>query len=1161
MKLLVLVSLIAPVTLFGQAAAISPMPMLQFFDNNGKPAAGFCLQTFASGSTTPQSAYLDSGGTPATNPIILDSAGRASVWLDSRSYKFVLRAKTTGCAGGGGAVLWSVDNVTNAGFALASALTSGRLAIGLTGAPATGTGGGIGTGNALLSATLDGLYVSVNGAPPVALSGSGGGGGTGGAAGGPTTSVQYNKAGALAGTANFVYNDGGSGVGSILTICDPPTAACNANSGFVGPAFTSTATGTIANGTSAPAFTTQNGNAEILANGTAGFQTMGLGLQTAPATGLSGGTLMGDARLSATTAGLYLSLNGAPPVPIGTGGAPGAPATSIQFNNNGSFGGSNNLVWDNVKAILTLRKVGIDSAMTAPIFDGDVTSGGNTFQNSDGTFHVDYQGNGGFRSAGLGLFANPVTGNGGGVNVGEARLSATTGGLYVSINGAAPALLSTGGAPGAPTASVQYNKSGAFTGSANLVFNDAGSIMTVCPAANAACNANSGFVATSFTSTATGTGSANPAFTTQNGNAHIWADGTAGFQSAGVGLLASPVTGAAGGVNVGEARLSATTGGLYVSINGATPALLSTGGAPGAPANSVQYNKSGAFAGTSNLVFNDAGSIMTICPASNVACGANSGFVATSFTSTATGTGSAFTTQTGNAEIFGNGAAGFQNVGIGLLASPVTGAGGGTGAGNAMLSATTTGLFLSLNGGAPVAIGSGVSSLTSAGNGLTFNVSTGPVTATLAQNIAANGAPTFASLALTNGITAGGGAYGLTGAGALTVASCTGCAGAPGGPSTSIQFNNGGVFGGSANLIWDNGNAILTIGKTNGNSSVDAPLFASYNTGLNPAFIANNGAAQINATGNAFFQSICTNGNPATEACTYKLTSAGALTIASAIASGTFTSTATGGTPAFASNGVNITGAGDVVFRGGLLIGPTEAYGLTAGGALTVSSCTGCSAGGSGVTQIASTGNGLAFNQATGSVTASLAQNIATNADVHFNTVTTVSFVSSGCTGTAMCMGDNSGNWSVNGAGSFLGQSISVGSHSTTATQGQGATISNAGTNYAASFYDTGGNCNVGTVYTGGIGCTSDARLKKNVRNLPDALESVNKLRPVTFDWSKNDAHGVGFIAQEIQNVYPGLVTRGDNGYLVFSEMGLVPELVKSIQQLTARVAALEAKR
>jgi hypothetical protein len=97
----------------------------------------------------------------------------------------------------------------------------------------------------------------------------------------------------------------------------------------------------------------------------------------------------------------------------------------------------------------------------------------------------------------------------------------------------------------------------------------------------------------------------------------------------------------------------------------------------------------------------------------------------------------------------------------------------------------------------------------------------------------------------------------------------------------------------------------------------------------------------------------------------------------------------------------------------------------------------------------------------------------------------------------------------------------------------------------------------------------SDARLKDNIATLNDGLNVVSQLRPVTFkykpDYSKDQNVQTGFIAQELQAVLTGkdyvdgIVQAGPN-HLNVAYQSLIPILVKAIQELTARVAELEAK-
>ena len=98
----------------------------------------------------------------------------------------------------------------------------------------------------------------------------------------------------------------------------------------------------------------------------------------------------------------------------------------------------------------------------------------------------------------------------------------------------------------------------------------------------------------------------------------------------------------------------------------------------------------------------------------------------------------------------------------------------------------------------------------------------------------------------------------------------------------------------------------------------------------------------------------------------------------------------------------------------------------------------------------------------------------------------------------------------------------------------------------------------------------SDRRLKKNIIDtVINALEIVNDIKVRDFDWIKNDVHCVaGFIAQELQEVFPSAADgsedqvdpeTGETIYMTASRDVLVQVLIKAVQELTARVEALEA--
>ena len=96
---------------------------------------------------------------------------------------------------------------------------------------------------------------------------------------------------------------------------------------------------------------------------------------------------------------------------------------------------------------------------------------------------------------------------------------------------------------------------------------------------------------------------------------------------------------------------------------------------------------------------------------------------------------------------------------------------------------------------------------------------------------------------------------------------------------------------------------------------------------------------------------------------------------------------------------------------------------------------------------------------------------------------------------------------------------------------------------------------------------TSDRRLKDNIAPAPSASDVIDAIEIVSHDWkSAPDEHVTyGVIAQDLALVAPQAVLQGDDGEEVEKTWGvdyskLVPMLIKEIQSLRARVAALELR-
>lgn len=74
------------------AGTIVNNPVVQFFDNNGRPLSGGKITTYLSNTTTPASTWQNEGlSVLNTNPIVLNSRGEATIWLTPDvQYTFVL---------------------------------------------------------------------------------------------------------------------------------------------------------------------------------------------------------------------------------------------------------------------------------------------------------------------------------------------------------------------------------------------------------------------------------------------------------------------------------------------------------------------------------------------------------------------------------------------------------------------------------------------------------------------------------------------------------------------------------------------------------------------------------------------------------------------------------------------------------------------------------------------------------------------------------------------------------------------------------------------------------------------------------------------------------------------------------------------------------------
>jgi len=122
----------------------------------------------------------------------------------------------------------------------------------------------------------------------------------------------------------------------------------------------------------------------------------------------------------------------------------------------------------------------------------------------------------------------------------------------------------------------------------------------------------------------------------------------------------------------------------------------------------------------------------------------------------------------------------------------------------------------------------------------------------------------------------------------------------------------------------------------------------------------------------------------------------------------------------------------------------------------------------------------------------------------------------------------------------------------------------------SAIFGDAGGSITAwagnynGDVQARGFYNSSDARLKKDIKDASYGVGELMKLRPVSYKWKAghDTANHNGLLAQEVQKVFPDAVrVNGATGMLAVDYTALIPVAIRAIQQQEARIKELESSQ
>jgi len=101
-----------------------------------------------------------------------------------------------------------------------------------------------------------------------------------------------------------------------------------------------------------------------------------------------------------------------------------------------------------------------------------------------------------------------------------------------------------------------------------------------------------------------------------------------------------------------------------------------------------------------------------------------------------------------------------------------------------------------------------------------------------------------------------------------------------------------------------------------------------------------------------------------------------------------------------------------------------------------------------------------------------------------------------------------------------------------------------------------------GNAYASAFLYSSDFNLKKNIEPLGSELDKVLALRSVSFDWKSDDSSDVGFVAQEVEKIFPEVVHTNEKTNLkTIDYPKLTVFLVKALQEQQKEIELLKSSK
>jgi hypothetical protein len=88
----------------------------------------------------------------------------------------------------------------------------------------------------------------------------------------------------------------------------------------------------------------------------------------------------------------------------------------------------------------------------------------------------------------------------------------------------------------------------------------------------------------------------------------------------------------------------------------------------------------------------------------------------------------------------------------------------------------------------------------------------------------------------------------------------------------------------------------------------------------------------------------------------------------------------------------------------------------------------------------------------------------------------------------------------------------------------------------------------------------SDENQKINIEDIPNALDVVQQLKGVSFNWKSNNLPSYGVIAQDIEKVIPDIVSTDNDGAKSVNYNGIIAFLINAVQEQQKQIHELKDK-